>query len=265
MTGRVQLRLRVAVAAGVALLGLPGTAARATTVDLSSNLGGTLNGAVFLQFDSMNGSGAGSGNIDAFVRYDSSNEIERGYNVDVVSQADFQYDEVHGQFTHSLLLSAVPVVQFEGTAYREFVFDVNETGGSGSVLSLDDIDIFLADAGNLLGHLTFPGGTTSLVYDMDAGDLTNYVLIDGDLSGAGSGKFDMLLLVPDALFASVDPSLDHVILYSQVGAEGGFLANDDGFEEWGLSMVGGVIPEPGTFSLLAIGLVSLAVLRRRAR
>jgi hypothetical protein len=265
MTGRVQLCLRVAVAAGVALLGLRGAAAQATTVDLTSNLGGTLNGAVFLQFDPMNGSGAGSGNIDAFVRYDATTEIKRGYNVDVASQADFQYDEVHGQFTHSLLLSAVPVVQFEGTAYREFVFDINETGGSGSLLSLDDIDIFLADAGDLLVHPTFPGGTTTLVYDMDAGDLTNYVRIDGNIAGAGSGKFDMLLLVPDSLFASVDPSLDHVILYSQVGAEGSFLGNDAGFEEWGLSMVGGVVPEPGTFSLVAIGLVSLAVSRRRAR
>jgi hypothetical protein len=273
MTGRAQLRLWVAVAAGVALLGLPGGSAQATTVDLSSNLSGTLNDAFFFQFDPFDGQGAGSGNIDAFVRYDDATmEIKRGYNVDVASQADFQYDEVYGQFTHSLLLSDVPVVQFQDTDYREFCFDINETGGPGSVLSLDAIEIYLADAGNLLGHPTFPGGTTTNppVYDMDAGDPTNYVLLDGNISGAGSGKFDMILLVPDADFLAItalDPSLDQVILYSQVGAEGGLLANDDGFEEWGVDMSGGVfsIPEPGTFSLVVIGLVSLAVQRRRAR
>ncbi|MBW2288428.1 MAG: PEP-CTERM sorting domain-containing protein [Deltaproteobacteria bacterium] len=252
----------------VALLGLPGAAAEATTIDLSANLSGTLNGAVFAQFDPFNGAGAGSGNIDAFVRYDGPgppSDIKRGYNVDVASQTDFQYDELWGQFTHSLLLSAVPVVQYEGTAYREFIFDINETGGAGSVLSLDKVEVFLADAGDLVGHGGFAGGTTSLIYNMDAGDPTNFVLLDGDISGSGSGKFDMLLLVPEAFFAGADPSLDYVILYSQVGAEGGLLGNDDGFNEWGVSMNGGVIPEPGTFSLLAIGLVSLAVSRRRAR
>lgn len=263
---RTRLELCASLAAVLLVPGWPGAGAQATTVDLSSNLGGTLNGALFYQFEPFDGAGAGSGNIDAFVRYDeATKEVKSGYNVDVASQMDFQYDEVYGQFTHSLLLSAVPVVQWGGIDYREFIFDVNETGGPGALLSLDDIDIFLADAGNLLGHPTFPGGTTSLVYDMDAGDASNYVLLDGDISGAGSGKFDMLLLVPEALFASVDPSLNYVILYSQVGAEGGLLANSDGYEEWGYSMTGGIIPEPGTFSLVLIGLVSLALSRRRAR
>jgi len=74
----------------------------------------------------------------------------------------------------------------------------------------------------------------------------------------------MLLLVPEAFFAGADPS-EYVILYSKVGGEGGSLGNDDGYNEWSVSMVGGVIPEPGTFSLVALGLVSLAVSRRRTR
>jgi hypothetical protein len=251
---------------------LPRGAAQATTIDLSSNLNGALNGAVFLQFDPYNGAGAGSGNIDSFVRYDGPGQrpgmppgVKEGYNVDVASSSDFQYDELWGQFTHSLVLDDVPVVQFGGTAYREFVFDINETGGSGSVLSLDTVEVYLADRGNLLGDPTFPpGNVASLGYDMDAGDISNFVLLDGAVSGSGSGKFDMLLLVPEAFFAGADPS-DYVILYSKVGGEGGLLGNDDGYNEWSVSMVGGVIPEPGTFSLVALGLVSLAVSRRRTR
>jgi hypothetical protein len=250
---------------GVALLflALPAVGARATTVDLVSNASGALNGAQFIQFASL---GAGSGALDAFVRYQASGSaVTQGYNVDVAGQGDYQYDEVYGSFTHSLFLSDVPIVEYEGTLYREFCFDINETAGSETLLSLDAVEIHLADAGTLLGHPAFPGGTTTLVYDMDAGDATNHVRLDAAISGPGSGSVDMMMLVPASLFSGIDPSLDQLILYSRVGGEGGYFANSDGFEEWAVSMNGGVVPEPATFSLVAIGLASLALARKRLR
>jgi hypothetical protein len=252
-----QLRELIAAAA---LSVLTAAGAQAAMVDLVSGTSGTLNGAEFIQFESL---GAGSGALEAFVRYgDATEPVTQGYNVDVARQADFQFNEVFGGFTRSLLLTEVPVVEFNGSQFREFCFDINEVAGDQALLSLDVVHIFLADAGNLLDYPTFPAGTTTLVYDMDAGDVTNHVRLDATISGPGSGTLDMIMLVPDSLFSGVDPSLDHLILYSRVGGEGGFLANSDNFEEWAVSAEGGIIPEPATGSLVAIGLAALAAARR---
>ena len=239
------------------------TSTTLAAVDLTSvGTSGTINGALAYQYTIP---GAGSGAVNEFVRYQKANaNTTQGYNTDF---GTFEFDEVSGCCTHSILFSSVPLKNIGGTNYREFALDINESGGTQSKLSLDDIEVYLGNAPNLTGYPAF-GGNASLVWDIDgAGD--DWIQLDGDVSGSGSGKFDMLLYVPDALFTAANPiSNPFLYLYSQVGLQGDVgqdkWTNSDGFEGWALSteisgdILQGInggpgvpIPEPISFSLLA--------------
>ena len=241
---------------------LAASAAHATTLDLTSaGAAGEINDAQFLQFTAGAG---GSGNIDSFVRYQAANQdVTQGYNTD----GNFQFDEVAGNFTHSILKSEVPLVEYGGVEYREFVFDINESNNvNNSVLSLDEVQIYVSDVGDL-DDPDFPFGAAAakLIYDMDALE-NSYVELDVGLSGPGSGQLDMILLVPDGLFVDDFGTNPNLYLYSLVGEQGGAWTNSDGFEEWAFSTDGGIIPEPGTGPLLGLGMLGLWVQgRRRAR
>lgn len=237
--------------------------AQGTTIDLTTaNSSGIINGARFFQYTE---SGSGSGNLDAFVRYQNASEDStQGYNTD---SSNFQYDEVSGSHTKSLKLNAVPRVRIDGVTYREFVFDLNETGGPNSDISLDEVEIYLASAGNFpdpANTNTHPFASATLVYDMDA-LADSAVLLEGDISGSGSGKVDMIMYVPDSLFVTTGNPF--VYLYSKVGET---IAQDSGFEEWAVSEEGGVIdgfgiaiPEPASILLASFALSMIGMRRSR--
>ena len=242
---------------------LVASSALATTLDLTTEgSSGTINGARYFQFTDT---GGGSGNIDSFVRYQNatpSGSVTQGYNTD----GTFQFDEKSGNFTHSILKNDVPLAQLGGTAYREFVFDINESNKQDeSKLSLDEVQIYVSDVGDLEDP-DFPFGASiaTLIYDMD-GMMDSWVELDADLSGPGSGQLDMILLVPDALFVDDFGMNPNVYLYSLVGEQGGDLANDSGFEEWAHSTDGAIIPEPSTALLAGLGLLGLGSYAARQR
>ncbi|BAU12018.1 hypothetical protein LEP3755_25450 [Leptolyngbya sp. NIES-3755] len=219
---------------------------------------GSLNGAFFQEIDPNNP--AGTGVLDSFVRLQSpgNSTTEQGYNT---GGRPLQFDENNSpQFTRSLKLTDVPIVTIGGIAYRQFVLDINEPNAtrqdpSKPLIDLNQLQIFLGNAGNLLNYPTF-GGNAVKIFDLDSNGDNTVKLFD---SNAGSGRADLLTYIPDSLFAaSTNP---YVYLYSQFsGAEGGF-------EEWAVQTVEKPptqkVPEPGTFAGLGLVAGTMAIARRR--
>ncbi|MHC4753202.1 MAG: hypothetical protein ACYTFW_25470, partial [Planctomycetota bacterium] len=201
---------------------------------------------------------------------------KQGYNT---SGRPVQYEEnTSPSFTHDLPLASIPLfyydVDLDGTpeAYYEFRLDINESDTNlARWLSVDAIQIWQSDTPGLhsgfipatdhadqtsyTGSLTVgftSDGDSYLVYNMDEGDVNNWVAMNYTLN-EGSGVADMVLLVPVEFF---NQDLEFVYLYSQFGAQtgtsdiewdsnGDFIVDqtlygrtweqDDGFEEWAIT------------------------------
>ncbi len=210
---------------------------------------GYVNGAYFRQY---NDAPTGTGLIDPFLQIsaDIQGHPQHGYNTDGVEQ----YDTVVGQ-SHSVVLSDIPTAWIGGIEYREFLLDINQSGGS-PVLSVDQIEIYLEETSDIDNH---PWGFTNLVFSLNTPSPSNpdnwdYILLD---DSAGSGKGDMLALIPNSLFTGPG---QYVYLYSMQGWN---VDGTDGVEEWAYSTNGAFIPEPATMCLFGLG--GLALLRRRRK
>ncbi|MBI3823796.1 MAG: carboxypeptidase regulatory-like domain-containing protein [Planctomycetes bacterium] len=191
------------------------------TLDLSAHGAiGSVNDAIFRQFDAQP---TGTGVINSFVRIQSNKSaVQQGYNSD---HRKVEFDEnTSPQFTRSLTLDGVPVVDIGGVKYREFLLDINQKA-SQPLLSLDELRIYLGNAGNLTGYdaTTHQLAGLNAVYDLDAG-ADNWILLDARLN-QGSGKGDMLAYIPDSAFTGGS----YVYLYSKFGVND---TPNAGFEEW---------------------------------
>src|SRR5262245_43724856 len=149
----------------------PGT----PTLDLTTaGSFGTVNDAVF---QTSLVQGAGTGHFNTFEQVQHSG-FEQGYNTDGAKQFDTGASAVSN---HSILLSQVPIIigdgsngTLDGVAYRVFLLDLNEpTGSTNPYLSLENLQIWQEEAGNLTGFTPgtgFAGShTNNLVYNLDAG------------------------------------------------------------------------------------------------
>ena len=149
----------------------------------------------------------------------------------IVSVEAMQFDEDASK-TQSITLGDVPITIDNGVAYYQFNLDVND---SGSLLSLDEVEIYLSSSPDPGDYQDpgFPGAT--LVYDLDAGE-DNSIILNSGLS-SGSGTSDMSLLFPVSSFdlngnGTLDEEIDlNLIFYSEFGLVEGV---DSGFEEWNL-------------------------------
>ncbi|MEJ1937216.1 hypothetical protein WDZ92_44040, partial [Nostoc sp. NIES-2111] len=159
--------------------------------------------------------------INSFLRIDTNKDTEQGYNTDYRS---VQFDEkTDSNFTRSLLLSAVPVVEIDGVRYRQFILDINEPNSANkSSINLDMLQIFLGNAGNLTNFSTTNGfgANATKVFDLDANGNNTIGLED---INSGSGRYDMFANIRDDLFTGPN---QFVYLYSK------FTGNNGGFEEW---------------------------------
>jgi len=235
------------------------TGAEASIVDLSTvgAAGGPVNGAYFSQ--GVSGA-SGTGRINAFVRLNTNNSWEHGYNTDGRPPA---YSEVDtSPHTHSILLNQVPTVYKSSVKYYEFLLDINEPNGkSKELISLDDIKVYMGSSGSFT--TTTLSSLGALVYDLDFGSDSYIILNGGTGVDAGSGKADMVAHLPAVPFddAVRKGSGQYVYLYSKFGTAGSAYINDASFEEWGVDA--GPAPEPASLFLFSIGALGFGFLKRR--
>jgi len=252
------------------------TVASAGVCDLTTN-GATCGPSVLTNsaiFGEISPQPTGTGYIDPFLRLQNNGQ-EQGYNTSARLDDPghpFQFDQKEPlNYTHDLLLSAVPVKTINGVEYREFFLDINESNSDRNrLLSLDELRIYLSPAEMLDSYNTVNKKLNNLtaIYDLDAGG-DNWIKLDYGLN-SGSGQGDMVAYIPNSLFTGAGSQ--YVYLYSRFGDHNTASADADaGFEEWwvgpaSLTATPNIteVPEPATLLLLGSGL-ALAVRRRRKR
>src|SRR6478672_8205047 len=94
----------------------------------------TINGAIFQQGSVV----SGTGQFSSFLRIHAKG-TEYGYNTDEFPHPPLDI-QPGPQWTHSVLLSAVPVFTIDGVTYYQFMLDINEDQGhTDNLLSLDEL------------------------------------------------------------------------------------------------------------------------------
>ena len=178
----------------------------------------TANSGIFKQTAAVQTS-----DFDTFLQLKNAG-TEEGYNTDA---RPFQLNQVGDlTVTRSLKLADVPVVNIGGTNYRQFFLDVNETTKNPQI-TLEELRVYVAEAGNLTGYNTKTKSLSGLgpIWDMDgAGNVS--VKINAQLN-AGTGMGDAYVYIPSSFFGSST----YVYLYSKLG---GKIKSDNGGESWGV-------------------------------
>ncbi len=183
-------------------------------------------------------SSSGTGIIQSIVKIASNDTFEQGYNSDF---RDVQFDETTAaNFNRAITLSQIPIVNIAGTDYREFDLDLNEDNGSDNpLITLQTLMIFASDTNLLTGFdattQTFPAGTATLLFDMDAAGDVSTLLTDWN---SGSGTGDYAFFIPELGVNSL-PGFDglsqgtYIYIYSEFGTLNGTGSGvSGGFEEW---------------------------------
>lgn len=195
----------------------------------------------------------GTGVFDPFLRIQGA-PTEDGFNTDAKLPANSnpELDDVKGgTWTHSIKLTDVPMLQFDGTWYYEFGLDLDEPNNRTRFITLEELRFYRATTGDR----TTLNGLTAL-WTLGS----NSILMDGSLNpGNGGGDMRAYIRASDLQAGTGD----YLYLWSKFGdAE---VSTDGSFEEWGLRAVTAPIPEPSTYALMFAGLAAVGFMARRRR
>jgi hypothetical protein len=232
----------------VAVLMALATATQAGMYDLTYSTEVTINGGLFTNTDAHS---TGTGVMQPFLRLHQRGNatMEQGYNS---NWRPNQLDQDNA-WNAALPLSLVPIMDIDGTLYREFLLDINQQGSGNNIyLSLDYLKIYQTGDPSIHGYDT---GWPDPIYTLGTGggddvppaSTENWIKMAYDLPGSGWG--DLYAYIPNSLFTDSP----YVVLYSMLGNHAPNIAND-GFEEWGVRGTTPIVPLPGAVLLGVLGM-----------
>lgn len=227
-----------------------------------------INGATFSQGSIQP---AGSGVIDPFVRLNTNNNQEQGYNTTVNNVFDNDQTDT---WNHAIAVGQVGFIDVDPTAgenwVMRFILDINEPNAdSKQLLNLDEVQIFLSTSANQSVETFTASGlvnfaSSALVYRMDAPNAgvnpsppapyLNTVILDYN-NASGQGETDMTLDIPKTMFDAAFTTLGlttagaknnaFIYLYSAFGSPFANntppgTINDSAYEEWAKQGTGSI-------------------------
>jgi hypothetical protein len=192
----------------------------------------------------------GTGVLNPFLSI-QNDPNEEGFNTDA---SPLPLNDTRSNFTNALPLNHVPVIHLKngGGAYREFIFDANESNSTPDAqFSIDQWNLWLcndANAATFSARTDFTGGDGGKCIEIY--DLNGKTLLATDANSLGSGgDFDYQILVPDAAFQAAiaavqvssacdynggdsSPCGAYLILDTKMGFKGGDWTTGATFEEF---------------------------------
>jgi len=222
-------------------------------------------GARFHEFDVADQEtvSSGTGVIDPFLTI-QRNTWEHSFNSDFFPVLD----ATRPMWNHSIQIS--DLVEYNSGWY-EFLLDINEPGGTKSLLTQHELEVYLVDYCPDCGSISTYGALVAagdLIWDLGDDAVIEY---DYDLWQGSGQNIDASFELPTSLFDGYSENT-YVYLYAKFGKLGpnGFLGDNepsqDGFEEYVLREGGRSVPDASTLLLLgSASLLGFLGTRRKSR